>query len=328
MSKKRIPNYARIIPVALGLLILIAILIVIIRLEVWNIGKEYIITPEDIANIKLDTSDNITLLPASIIRPEDDDGIPTILVYGNDSYYEGLEKKESVTDYLKTDLPNAEVINVCFPGSRMVSYNAHELSPQECPEDYFTLFWLMLSSNSGDFSKQHEALKYLDSDKYDIKLYKEILEKFEKVDYKNVDIVLICYDGHDYLQGVPGQTEEGNDLETYNVSTALGSVYTSLYGNQQIYPTAQYIIVSPVFCLADGESCMLKDTGNGSIASIIRAEKAVPSFISISFMDMISGVEINEETYKDYLENDGITPNKKARQLIAARIAYLLLDRL
>lgn len=328
MSKKRVPNYGRIIPVALGIIILAVIAVVIIRLQIWNVGKEYIITPEDIANIKLDTSDNITLLPASIIRPEDDDGVPTILIYGNDSYYEGLEDGESISDYIKMNIPKAEVINVCFPGSRMVSYNPHELSPEECPEDYFTLFWLTLSTNFNDFSKQREALKYLDPKKYDVKLYGEILDRFEKVNYKDVDIVLICYDGHDYLDGVPGQTEEGNDIETYNVATALGTVYTSLYGNQQIYPTAQYIIISPTFCLADGEPCTLKDTGNGTISSIFAAEKAVPTFIPISFMDLISGVEITENNYNDYLEKDGITPNKKGRQLIAARIAYLLIDRL
>ena len=47
----------------------------------------------------------------------------------------------------------------------------------------------------------------------------------------------------------------------------------------------------------------------------------------VSYIDMYSGVEVNEENADDYLEDDGITPNKKARRMMADRLVKLLSDR-
>ena len=53
----------------------------------------------------------------------------------------------------------------------------------------------------------------------------------------------------------------------------------------------------------------------------------VRDYYGISYIDMYSGVEVNEENADEYLEDDGITPNKKARRMMADRLVKLLNDR-
>lgn len=330
MSKRRVPNVPRIVGWSLALILVICVALFFIRLAIWNKGVRYTITDEDIASIKLDTKDNITILPASIFRPDTDDGIPTILVLGNDTYYEGLDDNTGITDYLKKELPDAEIINCCFPGSQLACYNALETSPEECPEDYFTLFYLILGANLNDYSRQDAAMNYLSADKQAI--YKPILDNFKSVDFNNVDIILLCYDGHDYLNGVNPYTNIVTN-EVPDVSTILGSLVLSVNSNSSVYPGTQYVFLSPTFCYATDEngkkqSSNLYSTGYGTIADYYSAGRATSDFCGLSFMDMLCGVDINEETADKYLEKDGITPDKGARKLIADRISSLLKERL
>lgn len=331
MSKRRVPNVPRIVGWSLALILVICVLVFFIRLAVWNKGVKYIVTDEDIASIKLDTNDNITILPANIFRADTDDGVPTILVLGNDSYYEGLDDKTSITDYLSESIPNADIINCCFPGSQLSCYNPHETSPAECPEDYFTLFYLILGANLNDFSRQNEAMMYLPDDKKSV--YQPILDRFMAVDFNKVDLVLICYDAHDYLNGVMPQSPVPTEDGIPDVSTFLGTLQLSVGSNASVYPTIQYAYVSPIFCYATDPSgnkvaSTLYNSGNGTIADYYNAGRATSDYVGLSFIDMLFGVPIHEETADDYLEKDGITPNKKARKEVADRIAKLIAERL
>lgn len=331
--KKRKPNWSRIIPCCLGLIAVACILAIVIKLVIWNKGQQVVITDEDLASITLDTSDNILLLPPSLFRPDTDDGVPTIAVFGNDSYYEGLGDSTSITDYVKEEIPEAVIYNFCLPNSRLTAYNADELSPEECPEDYFTFFWLTLSKKFDRMSTQETALNYLDPSKYDIDRYRQVISELDALDMESVDLILICYDGHDYLDAVYPISSEDDSHGSSNVATIVGSITSSIYVLMDGFPDIQYIYLSPVFCYAKDENgknadCDKYNTGNGTIADYIHAAKTACELAGSSYMDLFTGVAINEETADEYLNSDGITPNKEARRLIAARISKLLSDRL
>ena len=331
-KKKRVPNFGRIIPWALGLLIVLGIIVFFIRIAVWDHGIEYIITKEDLDNIVLDTRDNVVLMPPSKLPDQTYDGKTTVLVLGNDSYFEGNDDNSGIIDYMESDIPDVEFINCCLPGSALNSYNLEEKSPSVCPEDYFTLFWLAFDITWNDFTRQEEALMYLDPLQYDTSRYQEVVRTLKSLDLASVDVVMFCYDGHDYRNGRLPINFVGEDAQTENIESLLGSLYTSIYLFNTYNPNIQYVYVSPAFCYGidgNGEkvSCAMLDTGNGTIAETFNTANMVRDYYGISYIDMYSGVEVNEENADEYLEDDGITPNKKARRMMADRLVKLLNDR-
>ena len=228
-KKKRVPNYPRIIAWSLPLVLIICAIVVVLRVFVWNLGKEYIMTPEDYEKIKLDTKDNIILMPASKMNPDGFDGVTDILVFGNDSFYAGRDDNSGILDYFGKELENVNIYDCTLPGTYLNSFNETELSPSECPEDYFTLFWLCLSTNWHNFDKQNEALVYLDPSTHDLERYQEVIDILQGVDFANIDVVMFCYDGHDYIEGHLPINYLGEDAQTENCATLLGSLYTSVY---------------------------------------------------------------------------------------------------
>ena len=332
-KKKRVPNYPRIIAWTLPVVLVICVLAIIIRVLIWDKGVAYIITDEDRENIKLDTNDNLIIMPPSKIAKDTYDGTTDILIFGNDSFYAGRNDGSGIIDYFGKDLDNVNIIDCCLPGSYLNSLNETEKSPSESPEDYFSLFWLTFSTNWHDFSKQTEALLYMDPAKYDLDRYQEVISTLETVDYNNIDVVMFCYDGHDYAAGHLPVNFVGEDAQTENITTLLGALYVSVYVINGVNPDTQYVYVSPSFCYVmdeNGEkiSCNIANTGNGTIEETFNAARLISNYYGVSYVDLYSGVLINEENGEKYMEADGITPNKEARKMIADRLVTLLKDRL
>lgn len=332
-KKRRVPNYPRIILCALPLLVLIAVIIFVVRIAVWNRGKEYGTVDPDL--VALDTKDNIILMPRTVLNPESFDGTSTVLVFGNDTYCDGLNKNESILDDLQSKLPDVQIINCCLPGTYISTATEQETSPEECPLDYFSMEWLALGIRFDDYSKHYRALDNLDSSKYDVQRYKEVLTTLENLDFNSVEVVMFCYDGHDYLNGnMPyAYNDNGVDIQTENSSTLIGALYTSVFLYNYMNPEVQYVFVSPAFCYATDEngkkiSCAMYDTGYGNISENYKAARLIDSYFGVSYIDMYSGVLINEDNATAYLEKDGITPNKKGKEMITDRLFTLLEKRL
>ena len=195
-KKRRVPNYPRIIGWSIGLILIICVILIVLRISIWDKGVEYVMTAEDYERIKLDTLDNIILWPSDEINKETYDGTTDVLIFGNDSFHAGIDKGESIMDMFKKGVESdtVKLYDCCLPGSYLTSFNETEKSPAECPEDYFTLFWLLLSSYNKDFSKQNEALTYLDSSKFNLDRYKEVLTILDGVNYENSAMtdMIIC----------------------------------------------------------------------------------------------------------------------------------------
>jgi len=320
----------------LGIVVLIAVVVIIVlRVNEWNKGIAYVIPPD--TEVKLDTSDNVVLMPPSIMSPDTDDGKTTVLLLGNGAYYEGKKDGSDIVSMFSESLPEqVEVIDCTMPLTYLTSYNVYERSPEESPEDYFTLFWMSASICWEDFKRQRTALQYLDKDKYDIERYTEVIDMLENVKMEDIDVVMYCYDGYDYQTGrvAMDKWENGAPI-TENVTTLLGAVYTSIDLFSTYNETTQYIFVCPTFCYAiddDGvkHPCDSYNTSNGTIAATFSAARSISNYYSVSYsyIDLFTGVDINEDNAEKYLEADGRTPNKEARRMIADRLSFLLKDRL
>lgn len=337
-KKKRKPNYPRIFGWSIGLILVLCVILIVARILIWDKGKAYTMTAEDYERIKLDTLDNIILWPAEQVNKDTYDGTTDVLVFGNDSFREGSKKGESIMDMFKKEVESdkVKIYDCCLPGSYLTSFNETEESPEKCPEDYFTLFWLILNTKSKDFSKQNTALNYLDSSKYDIDRYKEVLGILEGVNFDKIDVIMLCYDGHDYLVGkkpINYNIDNPDNAQTENVATELGALYVMVNFINNINPNIQFVFVSPAFCYAKNENGKLVssakyDTGYGTIGEYIyTARYTISNYYPISYVDIYNGVLINEDNGKHYLEDDGITPKEKAREMITDRLVYLLKER-
>ena len=337
-GKRRVPNYPRIIGWSIGLILIICVIAIVARIIIWDKGVKYEMTAEDYERIKLDTLDNVILWPPEQLDKEAYDGTTDVVIFGNDTFRDGSDKGESIMDMFKKEVESDKVklYDCCLPGSYMVSFNESEASPEECPEDYFTLFWLMLSTIQKDFGKQNAALAHLDSSKYDLDRYKEVIDVLNGIDFKNVEVIMLCYDGHDYLYGkkpINYNIDKPDTEQTENVATELGALYVLCDTIHAINPNTQIVFVSPIFCYATDEKGKLVssakyDTGYGTIGEYIYcARYTINNYYAISYVDLYNGVLINEDNGKHYLEDDGITLKEKARKMIADRLVYILKER-
>lgn len=112
-KRRRKPNFQRIIPWALGLLILIAILATILQLAKWNRGKEYIVDPDLV--LETETEDMIFFMDPSTLPDNNYDGTLDVVILGNDTLVYD-EDGSSIGDLL-TEKIDGNVYNCGFKGS-------------------------------------------------------------------------------------------------------------------------------------------------------------------------------------------------------------------
>lgn len=325
-SKKRVPNWGHIIPFSVGAVILIVGLVLIIRILIWNRGQVSIIDPNEVPDVSTETEDMMYLMPPSTVWGAEDDGEVNIAVFGNDTYATEYKGK-TIMDMVNEDL-NVNIYNICFPGSYLSSETEGVFDAEENPVNAFSFYWLQSNFLTRDYKLQRKALEFL-PEGYDKKTYEQTLTELESIDFSKIDVLLICYDGHDYLAG------RTPDIygEVYNVSTMQGSIAASIFNMEQNYPNLQYVFVAPVFCYyideaGNKEGCDTKDLGQGNMPTGLTPIHNLDAVYTLSYLDLFYGVKINLETAEGLLTEDGITPNEKGAKMMAERIVRMLKGRL
>lgn len=321
---KRKLNFHRIIPAVLGILILIIVIIGVVRLIQWNRGQEYIV--DESVDVDSEPEDLIFFMDPSIYTDNNDDGEFTILALGNDTLaYDkgGVNIAEQIT--LQTE---ATVYNCAFEGSYLASLEPTVTNIEENPLDAFSFFWLSDSIQTGNWDLQRNALSLLPDD-IDKEAYTETLAFMESIDFNSVDLLIIYYDGHDYLN----QNPIANPTNIYDVTTMEGS-FTGAFERYPInYPNMQAMLIAPTFCYATNENgelvgCDLADLGHGNLPTCLTTLQTQAQNYGVSYVDNFYGIKINAETAEQYLMEDGITPNEEGRSMIAERISGFINARL
>lgn len=314
---KRKLNYHRVVPIALGILILIILIIGVVRLIIWNQGQEYII--DESVDVESEPEDLIFFMDPSIYTDNNDDGKLTILALGNDTLaYDkgGINIAEQIAEQT-----GATVYNCALEGSYMAALQPTVTNIEENPLDAFSFFWISDSIQTGNWDLQYKALPLL-PDNIDKKSYTETIDFMKTIDYASVDLLIIYYDGHDYLNRNP----IANPTNIYDVTTMEGS-FTGCFERYPInYPNMQAMLISPTFCYVtteDGklEGCDLADLGHGNLPTCMTTLQTQAQNYGVSYVDNFYGIKINAETADKYLLNDGITPNDEGRIMIAERIS-------
>ena len=302
-----------IVILSVAALILIVIGLISFLAKRWEgSGEFYIDTSLDTES---ETDDRILLLPLSKIRTNDD-GIVKIAIFGNDTFGDDSDGP-SVCKLLQENT-TATIYDVTFPGSTMMAEDPRNPSDSGIDIDYFTFYWLIDSYKNGDMSAQWERIDLIDG--IDKTMYRDHLKTLESLDFNDLDFLLVCYDGHDYLKGHPPVGEKA-----FEVTSANGVIYGVNEKHTYLYPELQVIYVSPCFCYARDENGNRVDANlykiNGvTLTDGIQFLKDKTAEYGYCYIDDYFGVDINSETAAKYLTKDDVVPNQEGKKLIAAHI--------
>lgn len=312
-KKKKTKAKPPIVILSVAALILVVIGLIIFLVKHWEgSGEFYIDTSLDTES---ETDDRILLMPLSMIRTNDD-GITKIVIFGNDTFGDDSDGP-SVCKLLQENT-TATIYDCTFPGSTMVSSDPRNPSVSDISLDYFSFFWLFDSAKNHDLSEQWERIDRIEG--INTAMYREHLKTLESLDFNDIDFVLVCYDGHDYLKGYPPVGEE-----LYSVDCTNGVIYGFNEKHTYLYPELQVIYVAPCFCYARDESGNRVDANLYKINGLTLTDNIMflrdkTAEYGYCYIDDYFGVNINSETAAQYLTKDDVVPNQEGKKMIAAHI--------
>ena len=329
-KEKNNKNFMNYLPFILGGVIVLIIVIAIIRIAVWNKGIEYEIDENDTTDYSTETRDYLFFRnPALLEGNTEDDGELQVVILGNDMYlYE--EDGQSIASMLEEQI-NGTVYNCALTGSRVCSVN--DRWDNEFPEnnnamDAFGYFWITESIQHQDYTMQWGQIERL-PEYIDKKHYTDVIRRLESIDFNKVDLLLICYDGHDYVEDFPGSIVD----QKYTILSMEGSMGATLEKYGPNYPYMQLMYVAPTFCYTIDENgnkrgADLRNEYDVSLPDCLGYVLDMTMNYQASFLDNYYGIKINAENADSYLLEDGITPNYEGRKMIAERIVKYVNERL
>ena len=293
--------------VVLLLAIVLIALFSVFKLMKWNKGQKVVLDPNaSSSEYDVEVLDQVFLQPASDLEGHKDDGKETILCLGNDPF------SDDTTDSGMTGMiakkTGATVYNAAFPSSTVAIKNA--TFDNSYPIDMYSFFYVSQFIAKNDFSAMEQLAPTMGNDQY-----VKSVDTLKSVDFNNVDMIVIMYDGQDYLNGNTCY-DPNNDA---NPQTYSGAYDSGIKAIHKKYPFIRIVVMSLTYCLAyDKDGKMIdadnEDLGDGKLSTYLVKLIDVCEDCGVTMIDNYYGT-IDADNYKDYL-TDNIHLNKKARDYI------------
>lgn len=297
---------------AIFFVIIAAVLVIaVIRLIVWNIGKQSDYDPNDVTDeFDVELLDYVQPLDSAVLKDRKDDGVTTVLAFGNDPFSD--DRGSDGLAALMEEENGAVIHNCAFPGSTISMKNAEFESSY--PLDGVSLYLLTAALCSQNFELMDAVVPQLDND-----AATEALDTLKNVDMDTVDALVIFYDLQDYMDGRTVY-DENNAL---NFNTVYGALNASVKLFQETYPYVRIFVLAPTygtFTAEDGTTvdADLDDLGNGMLTDYINWMLEVCRSDGVTFIDTYYGAVNMDNT--DCL-TDGFHLNEKGRLRVAQRFA-------
>lgn len=289
----------------------VILMITVIRLIVWNIGKHSGYDPaETTTEFDVELLDYILPLESSKLEGHEDDGVNTVLALGNDPFSD--DRSENGLSSLMEKETGAVIYNCAFPGSTIAMKNTEYKASY--PLDGLSLYWTVAALVNRNYDLMDKIVSDLDSPSA-----AEALNTLKSVDMKKVDTLFILYDLQDYMGGRTVYDE--SNLK--NLNSVYGALNASIQLIQENYPYVRIYVLSHTYgsytagdgTVVDGDR---DDLGNGTLVDYLNWELEVCRKNGVSFVDNYYGAVNMEDT--DCL-TDGFHLNEKGRQRVAERLA-------
>ena len=301
------------IPLAI---ILLLIIFCIIRILIWNKGKDYKFEkPSDLSNLNTESEDYYVAMDKNLLSEHADDGELHILFLGDDIFTYG-DDAQSIPNQV-AQATGATVYNCAFPQSTLALSEA--TFNESNANDAFSFSMLALGIHAGDFS-------FLDYYKESSTIYdstvEQTIQELKNIDFNKIDIIFLGYGTYDYLNGHM-TTDITSSIALNSVTGSLTAGITTI---RELYPHIRFVLMSPTFCyydegdgtLSQGDIRRVGST-NENLGGYVVSMKAVCIDLEVSFLDNYFGIPLNAETAQQYLV-DAIHVNNKCRELIANKV--------
>ncbi len=295
--------------IVIGCLFLFAI----IRLAIWNIGKESGYGPnEDTSEFDTEPLDYIQPLQKAQMDGKPVDDTLTILCLGNAPFAD--EGENNPLANALADAMDATCINASFADSFQSQKNASY--SDDYPADGISLYQVTKALTSGDFSTVNKAAAAV-SEEASAKA-----KSLAAIDMSTLDAVVIMYDLSDYVDLRPVMDPgDANNLLTY-----CGSLNASIQLIQEKYPYIRIVILSTPASgktiddfYVDGD---IQNLGNGTLVDYLGHEANTAISNGVSLIDTYFGV-INVENRSQLIKDD-YHLNEDGAKAIAARFEKLI----
>ena len=249
----------------------------------------------------------------------------TILILGNDPFAADRNEKDGLGMMLE-ELSGAEVINCAVKGSYMgMTEPCFDLSAN--PMNIFTPYYLAcVACGDKDYATDLAMAEKALGNSFPGE-GREILSILENLDIASVDVIVIFYDGEDYLKATPTGLDEERFTDPY--STYLGAFSSTVEMLRMCAPEARFIILSAPYMYISGkdgkpEACEDHPNAEGADLSdyVLGMYRMCVNDYDITFLDNY----YTGTNYRDgerYL-TDGRHLNKEGRELVAERLMYAL----
>lgn len=303
------------------LLALIAVIFVTIafKLLFWDKRVRQSTERENDTTLSFDTEplDSIVPLDSSDTSKKEKDDDLRILFLGNGSLADNKDSENNIANIVQ-EKTGATVYNCAIPGSYMSMKN--DTYKDSFIYDAFSFYNMCTIFTIGNTKTISWAERDLGGFPDDVK---ESLDLLQSIDYSQLDVLCIYYDGSDYLDQRPSYDI---DRET-DPTIFCGALSAGLDLIQQSLPQVRIIVMSPTYVYAvdkDGNytSSFTTDVLEEPMSNYIGLQSQTCMDHHVTFVDNFYG-SVYEEIADDYLK-DNILLNEKGHALLADRFLYAL----
>ena len=187
-----------------------------------------------------------------------------------------------------------------------------------------SMYQIAASICNKNFGVQKSAIKALNRTNY-LDYFEDTLDKLTKVNFDEVEILIIEHGVNDYLAGVPVE----NGRTPYDIETFSGTIRNIITMLQKEYPDMRIILVTPAYCApvsgnAVYRPCDTYQYGGGYLEDYVNAEIQVAREMNVEVIDLYHEININEDNFSTYLY-DGLHFTDYGRQVVADILADYLL---
>ena len=249
-----------------------------------------------------------------------DDGVTTIVAFGNAPFADDRDSEDSLANIIE-DMTGAKIYNVAVQDSYLAAEGA-TLSSDIAPMDAFNFYWLTTAFclRNNDFVYE-DIFKTLGAE-----IPQDGLEAYEllmDIDFSTVDVIAIMYDGSDYLAG-HGMYSDANDTD---IQQFTGNMCAGIDLIKATFPHIRIIVMSPTYAFAINEKGEYVSSDQYRYGQDVLSTYVIKQFgysydRSVTFVDNLYGT-INEDDAPKYL-TDHIHLNVEGRKKVAERFVYAL----
>lgn len=303
----------------IGFILILLIIIGLVFWRVMNYGTKQNIDDYE-SEFSLEVLDSILpLLPQEGVTVTDD-GKTTIVAFGNAPFADDRDSEDSLANIIE-DMTGATVIN-CSVGDSYLAAEGATLSADIAPMDAFNFYWLTTAFclRNNDFVYQ-DIFETLGDDVPQDGL--EAYETLMDIDFSTVDVIVLMYDGSDYLAGHNMYSDQ-NDTD---IQQFTGNMCAGIDLIQETYPHIRIIVMSPTYAFAINEEGEYVSSDQYRYGQDVLSTYVIKQFgysydRSVTFVDNLYGT-IHEDNATQYL-TDHLHLNVEGRKLVAERFVYAL----